>query len=195
MNLKYYRVSFLIPVIALSWLAASYLLKKYAWPNDLLQGLGPGAVVLGLLTLYDLFMWKWPVLCWLNTVPNLNGAYSGNIQFNRTGEDEEIDCTLTVKQTCSKIKITSSFTKEHENSTRSTSFEAFIATDEVGDQTLYFYYHNPGSCMSGDTLDAHDGMNVLRIKQDKEGTTLDGYYFTNRSPEQTKGCMKASKPN
>lgn len=72
---------------------------------------------------------------------------------------------------------------------------ASVVTDEHGDQTLYFYYHNPGSCMSGDTLDSHDGMNVLRILRDKEATTLEGYYFTNRSPKQTKGCMKVTKPN
>jgi hypothetical protein len=193
MNFKYYKTKPTIVVIGVLWMLASGLLSLL-WGYGWLQGIGPGAIVLGLLTWYDKSLWNLPYLRWFNTIPDLNGDYAGSIRFNRTGNNEEVTCNLSIKQTCSKIKVTTSFTKEHENPTQSTSFEAFISTDEIGDQTLYFYYHNPGSCMSGDTLDAHDGVNVLRINQNKERITLDGHYFTNRNP-QTKGCMTVSKQN
>ena len=74
------------------------------------------------------------------------------------------------------------------------SSEAFIKTDPAGDKHLYFYYHNRGSNESGDTLDPHDGMNVLEIHENSDDIRLSGYYFTNRNP-QTKGSMSVTIKN
>lgn len=147
---------------------------------------------MGLLTLYDKYLWKLPVLNLLNNVPNLNGIYEGKIAYHYNEQDNTKSCRLEIKQTCSSIKVKSIFNKDGENDTQSVSREAFIKTDDVGDQHLYFYYHNQGSCKNGDTLDSHDGMNVLEILKEKETVKLKGYYFTNRNP-QTKGCMEVTK--
>ncbi|MBK1791353.1 hypothetical protein [Persicirhabdus sediminis] len=193
-NFRYYKSGPLVSLIALTWAGLALILKRYAWDNDILLGIGPSVGVGLLLWLYDNYLWNIPWLDKLNTVPDLNGTYIGNIQFNRTGTRESRECSLFIKQTCSKIKVTTAFPKKEteEPPTKSTSLEAFISTDEVGDHSLYFYYHNPGSCLNGDTLNPHDGMNVLHIDQTDTLTTLDGYYFTNRDP-QTKGCMTATK--
>jgi hypothetical protein len=187
----YYKPQALIPVIGLLWAVSSWGLSSL-WGYGFLQGIGPTAIVMGLLTLYDKYLWKLPVLKLINTIPDLNGIYEGEIAYHYNGEDGTKACKLEIKQSCSMIKVKTIFAKDGENDTQSVSTEAFIKTDEAGDQHLYFYYYNPGSCKNGDTLDAHDGMNVLEILKEKKTVKLKGYYFTNRNP-QTKGCMEATK--
>ncbi len=181
----------MIPVIGILWSVSSWGLAKL-WGYGFLQGIGPTAIVIFLLEVYDKWLWKFPVLNLMNTIPDLNGTYAGNIQYHYNESDDTKSCKLEIKQTCSNIKVKSFFSKDDENYTNSVSTEAFIKTDEAGDQSLYFYYHNLGSCKNGDTLNPHDGMNVLEISKDKKVIKLKGYYFTNRNP-QTKGCMKATK--
>lgn len=187
----YYKPKALITTIGLLWPILSWALSKL-WGYGFLQGIGPSVIVMGLLTLYDKYLWKLPVLNLLNNVPNLNGIYEGKIAYHYNEQDNTKSCRLEIKQTCSSIKVKSIFNKDGENDTQSVSREAFIKTDDVGDQHLYFYYHNQGSCKNGDTLDSHDGMNVLEILKEKETVKLKGYYFTNRNP-QTKGCMEVTK--
>jgi hypothetical protein len=193
-DFKNYRSTWLIVIIGGLWILFSMILEE-AWEVGIFYGLGPAAVIGVIFYCYDKWCWKWPVFKWLNKVPNLNGHYSGKITFNYDGEDREKECSLMIKQTCSQIKVTSIFNKDDENSTRSNSIEAFITQDEIGDKKLYFYYQNSGSCVNGDTLDQHDGVNVLDINFEKRKVvSLDGYYFTNRNP-QTKGCMEVFKVN
>ena len=187
----YYKPEALVTTIGLLWPVLSWTLSKL-WGYGFLQGIGPSVIVMGLLTLYDKYLWKLPVLNLLNNVPNLNGIYEGKIAYHYNEQDNTKSCRLEIKQTCSSIKVKSIFNKDGENDTQSVSREAFIKTDDVGDQHLYFYYHNQGSCKNGDTLDSHDGMNVLEILKEKETVKLKGYYFTNRNP-QTKGCMEVTK--
>ena len=147
---------------------------------------------MGFLTIYDKWLWKYPVLNLINTIPDLNGTYGGEIEYNFNEIEGTKSCKLEIKQTCSIIKVKSIFNKDGKNDTQSVSTEAFIKTDEAGDQHLYFYYHNRGSDKNGDTLDQHDGMNALEIPKNKNAIKLKGYYFTNRNP-QTKGSMIVTK--
>ena len=190
-NFTYYKPDILIPVIGLLWTASSWSLSKL-WGYGFLQGIGPTAIVVVILTIYDKWLWKFPLLNLINSIPDLNGKYNGEIAFHWDGQDLSKACQLEIKQTCSIIKVKSSFSKEGENNSQSTSTDAFIKTDDAGDQHLYFYYHNPGSNKNGDTLDPHDGMNVVEILKNKKNICLKGYYFTNRNP-QTKGCVKVNK--
>lgn len=191
LNLRYYKPEVLITIISLLWGVFLWVFHKL-WGYGLLLGTGPSAIVVGFLTIYDRWLWKFPVFNWMNTIPDLNGIYTGVIEYHYNGQKSSKQCTLEVKQTCSIIKVKSSFNKDSENETQSVSTEAFIKTDEAGDQYVYFYYHNQGSCQNGDSLDSHDGMNVLEILKDKKNIELKGYYFTNRK-SQTKGCMKVTK--
>jgi len=190
-RLAYYKPQILFSALGMIWAVSSWALSKL-WGYGFLQGTGPVAVIMLFLTIYDRWLWKYPILNVMNTIPNLNGFYSGEIDFHWNGQDLRKTCNLEIKQTCSNIKIKAIFDKEGENNTQSVNTEAFIKTDEAGDQYLYYYYQNRGSCKSGDSLYQHDGMNVLEIQKKKGNTTLKGYYFTNRNP-QTKGCMEVSK--
>lgn len=193
MQIKFtnYKPQALIPTIGLLWAVSSWGLSKL-WGYGFLQGIGPTALVMGFLTFYDKYLWKLPVLELINTIPDLNGIYAGEIAYHYNGQDGTKSCRLEIKQTCSMIKVKTIFSKDGENDTQSVSTEAFIKADEAGDQRLYFYYHNAGSCKNGDTLDTHDGMNVLEILKENKMVKLKGYYFTSRNP-QTKGCMEAIK--
>lgn len=190
-KLSYYKSQPFIVIIGLLWAVSSWGLS-HIWDYGLLQGLGPTAIVMSTLYLYDKWLWKIPCLNLINTAPNLNGIYEGTISFYHNGKNSEKYCKVKIKQTCSNLKVKSFFTKDGEDETHSTSLEAFISTDEHGDQRLYFYYHNPGSSRAGNTLYAHDGMNVLDIIIDKNSIVLRGYYFTNRNP-QTKGSMEVTQ--
>lgn len=192
-KLTYYKPQYLIPVLGLLW-AGSLWLLQWGWQNNLLRGFGPTAIVMFFLVLYDKWLWKFPLFNQMISVPDLNGTFDGKITFRRNGQEECKTCKLAIKQTCSNIKIKSRFSRDGENDTESVSTEAFVKTDGAGDQHLYFYYQNRGSCMDGDTLDQHDGMNVLEINNDGENIHLNGYYFTNRNP-QTKGCIEVTKIN
>lgn len=187
----YYKPQILIPVIGLLWAGSSWGLSN-VWGYGFLQGIGPTAIVMFFLAIYDKWLWKFPALNQMNSIPDLTGFYEGEISFHWSGQDGIKACKLEIKQTCSHIKVISIFSKTGENDSQSVSKEAFIKTDEIGDQHLYFYYHNRGSCKDGDTLDPHDGVNVLTIIQDQKSIKLKGYYFTNRNP-QTKGCMEVNK--
>lgn len=193
MRLKFtnYHSGILISIVGLLWAGLSQLLP-YLWDNDLFRGFGPTAIVIFLLQAYDRWLWKLPFFKLMSSVPNLNGKYQGKIFYRWDEQDGEKSCELTIKQTCSHIKVKSEFGSTASEATQSTSTEAFIKTDEAGDQHLYFYYHNPGSCRNGDTLNPHDGMNVLEIICEGGSLKLKGYYFTNRDP-QTKGCMEVVK--
>ncbi len=123
------------------------------------------------------------------TNPNLNGTYIGRISYYYESENQEKDCKLTITQTCSNIRVSCIFNEAEEPTTTSVSHVAFIETNKQGIQTLYFYYSNRGSGKNGDSLAPHDGFNVLEIKESKEKIKLEGYYFTNRKPQQTQGNM------
>jgi len=186
----YYKPQVLVPLIVILWACSSWLLSLTN--NELIRGVAPTTIVITLLSIYDRWLWKLPLLRLMNTIPNLNGVYHGNIEYNFNGRDDTKACTLRIVQTCSTIKVTATFNKDAENETQSVSSEAFIVTDSSGEHQLHFYYRNKGSCKAGDTLEQHDGINIMDIIICEGMVKLDGYYFTNRSP-QTKGCMKVVK--
>ncbi len=191
-NLRYYKPRYLLPLVVVCWYISLGFFENL-WEYEILQGVGPLTIVMLIIVSYDKWLWKLPLMNWINTVPNISGEYGGEIESFWEGKNRSKLCTLSITQTCSHIKIVSVFADEEgENETRSESTEAFVTTDEVENSKLHFYYHNRGSCKNGDTLNAHDGMSVLDIIEKGESIRLEGYYFTNRDP-QTKGCMKVSK--
>lgn len=182
-----YKPTWTISLIGVLWVGASWGLSQI-WGYGLLQGIGPTAIVGGLLWAYDRWAWKWWGFSLLNKVPNIAGEYKGAVRFRREGEESEKTCTMRIKQTCSHIKVECAFSKEGESDTVSTSKEALITSDELGDHELVFLYHNPGSPLSEDPLAAHDGTNILKISEADGSIRLSGRYYTNREP-QTKGTI------
>lgn len=190
-NFNNYRVPALIIIITLLWTASGKMLSL-VWEYGLLQGVAPTTIVIFFLYCYDRWLWRLPFFNWLVTIPDLNGEYKGVVEYNLAGQDKSKGCALEITQTASHIRVMGRFSSEGENDTRSESKMAFLVSDNVYNHTLCIYYHNKGSEKAGDTLEQHDGMNVLEIRRNKQGITLEGGYFTNRSP-QTRGCIKVSQ--
>lgn len=194
-NLKYIKTRLFIPIlVVLSPLIAQAvsLLHNQGW----LLGLGTTAVVIGFLAIYDKWLWKIRGFKCLNTIPDLNGDYHGDIEYYYEGKDRKLKCVLTIRQTLSHLIATSTFYKEGENdklSSKSTSTEAIIKTDDLGKHKLILVYINNGSGKNGNTQGQHDGLNILSVDTDEDLIKLEGYYFTNRKPVQTKGIMTVQK--
>ena len=192
MDLKYLKPKEFIIVVGSLWTGVSWLLSLLH-DQGYFYGFGSTAIVMLLVTWYDKKLWKVRFLNLLNSIPDLNGKYEGWIEYNFEGVDGQTACSVDIQQTLSCLKFTSFFDKKKaENNTDSDSTEAIIKTDEHGDHQLIIHYHNPGSKMQGDTLNAHDGVNILKVKNEGDEVILEGYYFTNRNP-QTKGKMKLTK--
>ncbi len=190
-NFRYYKNNYIFPIIVLSFIGINKGLACL-WAYDLFQGVGAFSIIGVAITSYDKYWEKLKWIQFLTSVPDINGTYTGSIQYHWDGEDGTKACDLEIKQTASRLKVTSIFFREGENDTRSESTEAYIKTDEHGYHKLYVYYHNRGSNQNGDTLNAHDGMNVFDIKSTDNNIQLEGYYFTNRDP-QTKGSISVTQ--
>lgn len=198
LNFKYYNTKYLIIVVLL----LSFLIDKvlYAFVIPLLKTYGidffraPGNVSLILIILlaYDKYLWKYPLLNKLVTIPNMSGRYKGLIKYNFEGQLGETKCVIEINQTASKIKLHTYFKNSSNEKSESISLIENIIKDTDGFYKVYFFYFNGGNKMDA-TLDAHEGANVLKycpkIKNDKP--KLIGHYFTNRN-KQTKGEIEVS---
>ena len=192
MNLSNYKPYYLVSFVVLIWAPSNWMLS-HLWDYDLAQGLGPIAVVIAVLLAYDKWLWKLPVFNLMIKVPDLNGRYSGRVSYKFDGQNSSKSCEFVIQQTASDIKVTGTFNKGAKDETSSESKEALFTRDEVGNYSLLFYYQNEGSSKGCDSLNQHDGLTKLKIGIDESNkVVLDGYYFTNRSP-QTKGCIKLSQ--
>lgn len=192
LNFNNYKVVPLTIIIALSWTVFAKSLSFF-WDYGVLQGFAPTALVIAILYCYDRWLWKLPVFSWLVNVPNLNGKYRGSVEYHWDGKNQKKECTLEIRQTASHIKVDGEFSKKNENDTTSESKLAFFTMDNTGAHKLYIYYQNEGSGVAGDTLNQHEGFEVLRVKEeDNRNITLTGYYFTNRDP-QTKGRINLKR--
>ena len=190
-NLTNYKSGFLIPFVGLSWVSSQKVLS-FLWSNGLFYGIGSSAIVLLLFSLYEKYLWKLPILEKGCKIPNLIGTYKGHIDYYWDGKNQKKDLILKIEQNCSTIKISTEFSKVGENNTSSKSMNSIIRTDEMGDHTIYLYYQNLGSEKNGDTLNQHNGVNVLDVEINESEIILKGFYFTDRDP-QTKGQMIARK--
>src|SRR5689334_20409934 len=110
MNFQYYRTKPLIIVILtltgvinfflnLATPVVSYLSQdEIRLPSSL-------AIVTLILFLYNQFAWKWPILKFLVKIPNINGRYKGNIDFEWDGVPSSKECVVEIFQTASSIKV------------------------------------------------------------------------------------------
>ena len=189
-NFANYKPSIMFLFLALSFSVLSGAFSML-WGYGMPQTLGPLFAISLFFAAYDKWLWKLPVLCWMNTAPNLNGSYVGEIEYIWDNQRNKKPCALSIRQTCSKIVVESIFGEGTEEETQSESTDTFLVSDETGGHRLYIYYCNIGHFDSDKRLNQHNGFNVLTIKKDGKSVELKGHYFTNRDP-QTKGLVRVS---
>lgn len=171
---------------------ASKRLEDFLFLEPYIQLPVASVFIIGVLKILDKWGLRIPLLKRMFWIKDISGRYEGSITYKhfKTKEIETKDCFLEITQKASAIKVDTYFdfkdSKEKEK-TESNSIVTSIEKDDTGDLSLVFTYQNNGSNVLN--LPSYYGTNILRINYTKDGIFLDGTYYTNRIPKQTKGEM------
>lgn len=133
--------------------------------------------------LFNNYLWKVKLLKSLLKVPDLNGIWEGVLESSYKDEDGNyvrVDMILIIAQTWEKISCRSQFPK-------SVSYCDMICIDTESSEgvVLKFTYTNK-SRDNGYGLIEFDGYNEFFLR---DANTLDGTYYTKRTPESSRGTM------
>ena len=150
------------------------------------------SVVTGLLVLMDKNLWRYKPFSLLFWSIDLAGRYEGIINYidPKSGKEAKKKAVVEISQTGSSIKIQSYFgNKQRNEQTISKSLNTSLIRDDHGEYSIVFTYQNDGNTMLG--FPPHYGTNIFRvIKLKGKSVVLEGDYYTNRLPIQTKGTIQ-----
>lgn len=119
-----------------------------------------------LYILFEKCLWKFEIFGFrMSKIPDLNGTWAGKIISNHGGR-HEIDVTVTIEQTWSKMSI---ILKTANSKSKSKSASMFIK-----EKRLCYHYLNEPSSITPDTMSKHYGVAYLDFDEDG---TLEGNYF------------------
>lgn len=126
---------------------------------------------------YGLFYALWDRWLWarFSSLPDLRGEWRGETRSSFASNEPPKAVILTVRQTSSRILVV----LETESS-RSASTMAAVYTMESPDHGIKYEYLNHPKALTAQAMQPHRGVASLRLK--KDGTMLDGEYFTARKP-------------
>src|SRR5690349_8288867 len=107
MSFKNYRVTPLVVSILILAKAIDWLFLKIApyLHDHIVRAPSNAAIIVIILTVYNNWLWKFPVLQLLVTVPNLNGRYRGSLFSYYNGESIEKECVIEIFQSASKTTV------------------------------------------------------------------------------------------
>lgn len=132
--------------------------------------------------LYSRFAWRWRVLgIRLSEIPDFNGTWFGELTSSHA-EVGSLPGMMYIRQTWTDICVEFDCQKS-----RSYSLMAVINVTPGITEGLTFEYTNSPRHDAVETMNAHVGLNHLRLSPD--GQTLEGDYFSGRG-RQTFGRMK-----
>lgn len=192
MNLKYYKISTLIPFILVSGVVygiVSGIVQDYLKDNASLTQINEYVGIfstIGLLTITLAFInqigWKWKIFKWLIDVPNLNGRYKGELISSFIGTDGQPvvkDCILEIKQTATSLHIFSYYSDKGANiqSSRAYSVSEEIIQEPNGLFKIFYIFTNEPNTLQTQ-LNNHLGTATLLYYPDIK--TLDGDYYNKR---------------
>lgn len=189
---KYYKPSVIIPFVlvlgTLLSLLVSFLITLLIDNTSKHYYQFPSTTILigGLIYLIDKFLWKYKPFIWLYWKRDISGRYEGVIEFNnyQDGSREDRLIAIEIQQTGSVIKLHTYFNNKNADTSKSESKLISLSKDEFNNLSIFMNYHNKGNSILN--IPEHFGTNVLEYHNGQ----LEGYYYTNKSP-QTKGAMKA----
>lgn len=199
-NLQYLKPSAFISLCVVMVLGLG-IINKYL-SNHWGATISVVAIISGLLTLVDRFLWNKKPFCWLYDLADFSGTYSGTLTYRYRNENFEtitntLKHTKVIYQNGSTIKVESWTIKEDgSKSSISTSETASIIKKENGTYCLIYNYLNEGS--HSQEFSPHFGTEVLKLTYRDGKKLLIGRYYTERQPYQTKGeieLMFKSKNN
>lgn len=136
--------------------------------------LSPFLIFSILFSLYNFILWKWIArIHFLNTTPNFNGNYKGNLKSSFNNYQVEYPTDVTVKQTWTQIVI-----KQKTKTSTSCSVNASISIKTKCDPTIYYFYQNDPNIDSVDTMEMHYGS--CEHVWDRKTNTFNAWYFSGR---------------
>jgi len=186
---KYYKPGVLIILVIVIFVAV-FLAKDYYGLSISIFG-----IVTLIISLTTKYLWKYKPFSWLFWIDDFSGRYEGVLQFQYQGKNGEIkkgklNHVKIITQSGSQINI-SSFTKNPDGTLSSPSINKgmFVEPTQDGQHyNLIYNYLNNGSTEQG--FPPHYGTEVIKFIKNGNNKKLSGYYFTNRTPFQTKGEFK-----
>jgi hypothetical protein len=190
MSFKHYRatpliISIIVLATAIDW---AFLQIAPYLHDHIVRAPSNTAIIALLLTVYDKWLWKLPILKWIVTVPDLNGRYRGSLSSSYNGKSVKKDCVIEIFQTASKTTIYLFSSNDQKERSYSKSVSEVIHEEEDNEHQIFFAYYNYGS--DDKKLSGHEGFNHLKITGKKSNVIkLQGQYFTNREP-QTRGEIR-----
>ena len=196
-NLRYLKPSafiFICVVLGVSLIAANNYVNSH-WGISV----SVFAVIGALFGIINSYLWNKKPFCWMYNVPDFSGRYEGTLYYEFRNEKCEVVSGMlehikVVTQNGSDVVI-NSWTKQKDGamSSKSTSIEASIVKEKDGTFSLIYNYLNDGNFELG--FSPHYRTEVLRLIENGEGKHLDGKYYTERLPFQTRGKLDLKLTN
>lgn len=192
MNFKYYKTELLVIFILVLYFPCSFLsdyIEKLTRQSTMLDSMSRTSHSFSTLTLMlvvivfiDKVGWKWRVFKWLVDLPNLNGRYKGHLlssYADSKGVSTRKECVVEIRQTASKVHISSYFADGSSSPTTSSSHSVSeeIRKEENGFFKLYYIFVNDTGFLEGEVRN-HTGTANFSYLKDKK--TLSGEYYNQR---------------
>jgi len=192
MNFKYYKTELLIIFIIVIYFPCSYLsevleraVDKFTMLSRIVQ-ISDSLSTLTFMTVVIFFIdrigWRWRLFKWLVDLPDLNGRYKGQLEssFKDAGGQPVIkDCVIEIKQTASKIHISSYFAEAATSTTSSSSHSVLLEVkkEENGFFKLYYIFVNDTGSLQGEVRNHSGTANFYYFPDNK---SLAGDYYNQR---------------
>lgn len=189
---KYYKPNFLIFLIVGLFILIYLVKEKYVLSISIL------GVMTTLMYMITQYLWKYSPCKYLFWVDDFTGRYEGKLIYKYRDEHGELKTgelkhVKTISQTGCKVTV-SSFTIKPDGTKSSLSTNKGMFIEKTEDEKhfrLIYNYLNEGS--GEQDFSPHYGTEVVKfIKKGKE-KLLEGYYYTDRLPYQTRGYFENLK--
>lgn len=132
------------------------------------------AGIFGLLYfMFDRFIWKWHMLRCLDivTIPDLNGAWSGEIESSHDQGGQPLQVSVVISQRWSKILVELETEESHSKSVAA----SFLTSCSSSPELVYAYVNEPKP-NAQKSMEMHKGTARLAFT----GQSLEGDYYTGR---------------
>lgn len=144
------------------------------------------AGIFGLLYfMFDRFIWKWYLLRRLDivTIPDLNGAWSGEIASSHDQGGQPLQVSVVISQRWSKILVELETEESHSKSVAA----SFLTGRSLSPELMYAYVNEPKP-WAQKSMEIHKGTARLAFT----GQALEGDYYTGRG-RGTVGSIRLTK--
>jgi hypothetical protein len=133
----------------------------------------------------DKIGWKWVLFKWLVDLPNLNGRYKGHLMSSYAdskGAAIKKECVVEIRQTASKVHVSSYFSDTADGPTTSSSHSVLedIRKEENGFFKLYYIFVNDTGFLEGEVRNHTGTANFSYLKDANKRKILSGEYYNQR---------------